>query len=145
MTPPDPRRTPAPSELCTRIVSERDATTATLRARRFAREIGFDVINEMAIATAVSELVTNVVRYGGADGGTATFSQITRLGRRGMQAVVQDRGPGIEDLDAAMRDHVSSRKSLGLGLPSIQRMMDEFVMVSEVGVGTTATIRQWLR
>jgi serine/threonine-protein kinase RsbT len=56
---------------------------------------------------------------------------------------VEDRGPGIEDLDSALKDHFSTHDSLGLGLPSVKRMMDEFMMVSNVGQGTRATIRKW--
>ena len=130
-------------DVTARVASVRDASVATLKARQFARALGFGATDEMAIGTAVSELVTNVVRYG--ESGNARFSVIERLGRCGMQAVIEDRGPGIADVEEAMKDHVTSGDSLGLGLPGIERMMDEFVLVSEVGVGTSATIRQWLK
>ena len=106
-----------------------------------ARSIGLNEKDEFQVGTAVSELATNVIRY--AETGEVRLQVVERKGSVGLEIVVEDRGPGIEDLDSALKNHFSTQDSLGLGLPSVKRMMDEFMMVSNVGQGTRATIRKW--
>jgi serine/threonine-protein kinase RsbT len=72
------------------------------------------------------------------------MTRIIAGSRMGMEVIVRDRGPGIEDIQKAMADHYSSGGTLGLGLPGVKRMMDEFELTSEPGKGTTVTIRKWL-
>lgn len=120
-----------------------DIAIAVMTARSMAREIGLDEKDEFQVGTAVSELTTNVVRY--AEKGKVRLEVIERKGCSGLEIMVEDRGPGIPDLDSAMKDQFSTQDSLGLGLPSVKRMMDEFTIVSNVGQGTRATIRKWAR
>jgi len=74
-----------------------------------------------------------------------TLAPLVEGGRRGILVVAQDTGPGIPDVEQAMRDGFSTGKSLGLGLPGARRLMDEFEISSQVGVGTTVTMRKWVR
>jgi serine/threonine-protein kinase RsbT len=118
-----------------------DIAIAVMTARSMAREIGLNEKDEFQVGTAVSELATNVLRY--AEKGEVRLQVIERKGSNGIEIIVEDRGPGIPDLDSALKDQFSTHNSLGLGLPSVKRMMDEFIMVSDVGKGTRATIRKW--
>ena len=95
------------------------------------------------IATAVSEIARNIVTY--ATQGEVTLSEVSAGSRRGVQVLARDEGPGIADIELAMRDGYSTGKSLGLGLPGARRLMDEFEIVSVVGKGTTITMRKWKR
>ena len=92
------------------------------------------------IATAVSEIARNVVRF--ADAGEIIIEQLEDP-RRGIRVVCRDTGPGIEDVDKALRDGHSTYDGLGLGLPGARRLMDEFAIVSERGRGTTVTMTKW--
>jgi serine/threonine-protein kinase RsbT len=120
-----------------------DVAIAVMTARKMAREAGFIERDEFQVGTAVSELGTNVVRY--AKKGEARLQFVKRKNVVGLEIVVEDKGPGIVDIDCALKDHFSTQDSLGLGLPSVKRMMDEFTLVSNVGRGTRATIRKWLK
>jgi serine/threonine-protein kinase RsbT len=120
-----------------------DISVAVMIARSMAREIGLNKKDEFQVGTAVSELATNVVRY--AEKGEVRLQVVERKGNSGLEIIVEDKGPGIPDLDSVLKDHFSTHESLGLGLPSVKRMMDEFTMVSNVGQGTRATIRKWTR
>jgi serine/threonine-protein kinase RsbT len=93
------------------------------------------------VATAVSELARNILVYAG--GGTIDLSLIDQNSHRGVLVVAQDEGPGIADIELAMQDGYSTSNGLGLGLPGSDRLMDEFDLVSEVGVGTTVTAKKW--
>ena len=94
------------------------------------------------IATAVSELVRNILKYAG--NGEIWLRRIKEPSRRGIEIEALDRGPGIADCEAAMLDHVSSGGTLGLGLPGVRRMMDEFSLESTPGEGTRVTARKWI-
>ena len=104
--------------------------------------IGFDEVVSQMIATAVSELAHNIVKYAG--GGEIRMDRIDSGSQAGIEVVARDRGPGIENIEKAMTDHYSSGNTLGLGLPGVKRMMDEFELDTEPGRGTTVTIRKWL-
>jgi len=123
------------------LQSAGDVAIAVMTARKIARELGFLEREEFQVGTAVSELGTNVVRY--AIKGEARFQPLQRKGEVGLEIVIEDMGPGISDMDNALKDHFSTHDSLGLGLPSVKRMMDDFILVSNVGQGTRATIRKW--
>ncbi|HEY6077615.1 MAG TPA: ATP-binding protein [Polyangiaceae bacterium] len=120
-----------------KIESAADAAMASVVARKFAQLAGLSAPSCAAFATAVSELVTNVVRYAGR--GWVTL-RVLEGDRAGVEAVVQDRGPGIADLSQAMREHVSTGGSLGLGLPGTKRLVDDFEIRSEKGGGTWVRI-----
>ena len=123
------------------ICTTGDIAMAVMTARSMARGIGLNEKDEFQVGTAVSELATNVVRY--ASKGEVQLSVVKRKSGVGIEIIVEDRGPGIADLNNALKDHFSTQDSLGLGLPSVKRMMDDFIMVSNVGQGTRATIRKW--
>jgi len=108
-------------------------------------EAGFKIVDEFTVATAASELATNILRYAGR--GTLEISLIRDpRGTVGIELFASDSGPGIGDLDDAMLDHRSTTKnSLGSGLPSVQRIMDEFIIESVLGRGTRVLARKWKR
>jgi serine/threonine-protein kinase RsbT len=123
------------------IGREADLTRLLLEARRVAEELGFGPVAASAVVTVVSELGRNILKYAGR--GHVLLRPLAAP-RAGIEIVVQDRGPGIEDLDAALRDHVSTSGTLGLGLPGVRRLVDEFAIETTAGEGTTVTVRKWL-
>jgi len=123
------------------IHREPDVATAVMAVREFAKQAGLGVPALSALATAVSELATNIIKY--AERGQATFRSLQRGYRRGVEVIVEDRGPGIEDLQTAMKDHVSTGGSLGLGLPGSKRLVDEFEISSVPGRGTRIRLVKW--
>ena len=125
------------------VRSDLDIVTARVEGRELAKEIGFGVIDQARIATAISELTRNIVQY--ADHGQAAIRPVESAGRAGIEVVCEDQGPGIPDIELALRDGYSTSKSLGMGMSGAKRLMDEFEIQSEIGVGTTVTVRKWLR
>lgn len=125
------------------IQREEDIIIARQQGREMARTLGFGAVDQSRIATAISELTRNIVRY--ANHGVTYLRPVERLGRRGIEIVCQDEGPGIPDVDHALTEGVSGGRGLGIGLPGTRRLMDEMDIQSSVGVGTTVTIRKWLR
>ena len=110
-----------------------------VRAR--AVELGFSLVDQTKIVTAASELARNTVTYGG--GGTVTIDAVTLGGRRGLRLSFLDEGPGIKDLEQAMKDGFTTGTGLGLGLSGAKRLSNEFDIVSTVGHGTRVTITRW--
>ncbi len=115
---------------------------SVMEARKAAMAIGFDETICQMIATAVSELANNIIKYAGR--GEVLMDRIVAGSRTGMEIIARDKGPGIEDIQKAMEDHYSTGGTLGLGLPGVKRMMDEFELTSQPGKKTTVTIRKWL-
>jgi anti-sigma regulatory factor (Ser/Thr protein kinase) len=115
--------------------------TARQAARNVAAAAGFPGTELTVLATAVSEIARNIVRFAGA--GQIMVEQIEDTNRQGVRVVARDAGPGIVDLDQAMRDGYSTYKGLGLGLPGAKRLMDEFEVVTKPGRGTTVTMTKW--
>ena len=111
--------------------------------RELAGQLGFSTTEQTLIATAISEVARNIVVYAG-EGDIVTRAE-QEAGRVGIQVVASDQGPGIENKELAMRDGYSTKNSLGLGLPGARRLMDELVLESEVGHGTTVTMKKWRR
>jgi serine/threonine-protein kinase RsbT len=130
-------------ETCVPIDRDGDIIAARQKARELATHVGFSGSDLTLIATAISEVARNIVVY--ADHGEIVLSAAQRGGQRGILVIARDEGPGIPDVERAMRDGFSTGKSLGLGLPGARRLMDEFEIVSEVGKGTTITMRKWTR
>lgn len=124
-----------------RIRSHADIHTAVHAVLELAKRIGMSTGSSAAIATAVSELVTNVVKY--ADSGRMTFHVKKRRAQPGIEVLVEDCGPGIGDIDQAMSDNVSTGGSLGLGLPGAQRLVDEFEVTSKPSEGTRVRVVKW--
>ena len=115
--------------------------TARQIGRRLAEAAGFSSTDSTLIATAISEVSRNMVTYGG--GGTLRVRLVTEARRIGLEIVASDHGPGIADIDRAMRDGFSTGNGMGLGLPGARRLVDDFAIVAPVGVGTTVTLRKW--
>jgi serine/threonine-protein kinase RsbT len=113
-----------------------------MTARCLAVEAGFDETNQVLIATAASELATNIVKY--AKEGEVILKIIQRDRQLGIEIIARDDGPGIRDIEQVMQDNFSTSKgSLGLGLPSVQRIMDEFKIESQPGQGTIVSTLKW--
>jgi anti-sigma regulatory factor (Ser/Thr protein kinase)/serine/threonine protein phosphatase PrpC len=129
------------SMLRLRINSDSDVTRALIAASRFADEIGFSRTDCQGISTAVSELARNILKY--ASDGEILIERVGNDPRPGVQITARDRGPGIKDIEAAMSDHFSSSGTLGLGLPGVKRLMDEFEIDSSPGTGTRVIVRKW--
>ena len=123
------------------IASEEGIIVARQKVRELASNMGFRIVDQTRIATAVSELARNIQRFAGK--GVVTIFSI-QGDRKGIKIVCEDDGPGIADIEMAMTDGYSTTKSLGLGLPGAKRLMDEFQIESEVGKGTKVTITKWL-
>lgn len=123
------------------IAADLDATLASMQARRCALALGFGTNTVALLATAVSELGTNIIKYAGR--GEIAIEPIERDGKRGLQVRAIDNGPGIADIDAAMQDHHSTGGTLGLGLSGVKRMMDEFEIRSQPQRGTSVVVIKW--
>jgi serine/threonine-protein kinase RsbT len=123
------------------ITSDQDIVAARQSGRALAGELGFSATDSTLIATAISELARNIVCY--ARKGEITVKTIHGPSRQGILVIASDDGPGIPDVLQAMRDGFSTSGSLGLGLPGVRRLMDEFQIASQPGRGTTVTVKKW--
>ncbi|HET7757017.1 MAG TPA: ATP-binding protein [Steroidobacteraceae bacterium] len=129
-------------ELQIPVSSDRDVVTARQQGRGAALKAGFSLSEATLIATAISELARNIVSY--AHHGTVTLRPVhSHNGAAGLTIIAADSGPGILDLAQALRDGYSSSGGLGLGLPGVRRLMDEFDIASRAGGGTTVTVTKW--
>lgn len=126
-----------------RIAVDADIVTARQKARELASTLGFPGVDLTVIATAVSEMTRNIVRFAGEGQVEIELVNGEAPGRRGVQVIVRDAGPGIPDIEAAMRDGYSTYHGLGLGLPGARRLMDDFELVTADGRGTTITMTKW--
>ena len=125
------------------IEREADIVIARQAGRMLAAELGFSSTDQTLIATAISEVARNIVVY--AQRGEVVLARVEEAGKIGIEVLARDKGPGIENLELAMRDGFSTKQSLGLGLPGARRLMDEFHLASELGIGTTVTMKKWKR
>jgi len=130
-------------DITVRIRSDHDIVTARQHGRALALRLGFTPTDAILVATAISELTRNVLQYAGS--GDLRIQRLERNGRTGIAVVVRDQGPGIADVGEAMQNGFSTSGSLGLGLPGVKRLMDEFEIESEVRRGTTVRISKWKR
>jgi RNA polymerase sigma factor (sigma-70 family) len=124
------------------IRADADIVVARQRVRELAAKLGFSGTDLTVIATAVSEVARNIVRF--ADVGDVAV-ELLEEPRPGLRIVCRDTGPGIADVDRALTDGFSTYHGLGLGLPGARRLMDEFAVLSELGRGTTVTMTKWRR
>lgn len=129
---------------CLRIAVAGDADIVSARgaARELATRLAFGPTDLTVIATAVSEVCRNIVRFAGSG---QVWLELLETHRRGIQIVARDGGPGIPDVEQALGDGFSTYGGLGLGLPGVRRLMDEFAIASEPGHGTTVTMTKWER
>ncbi len=123
------------------INSDQDIVSARQRGRAMANELGFSSGDATLIATAISELARNIVAY--ARRGRITLNVINGMNRQGISVTASDDGPGIPDIPQALRDGFSTSGSLGLGLPGVRRLVDEFEITSQPGRGTTVVVKKW--
>jgi serine/threonine-protein kinase RsbT len=123
------------------INSDQDIVVARQKGRAMANELGFSPGDATLIATAISELARNIVSY--ARKGEITLKMVNGLNRQGIAVTAIDEGPGIPDIRQALRDGFSTSGSLGLGLPGVRRLMDEFEIDSQPGQGTTVAVKKW--
>ncbi|GGF26509.1 serine/threonine protein kinase [Aliidongia dinghuensis] len=134
---------PAPDAFVVRVAEDVDVVVARQKGREMAQQLGLAGTDLTLIATAISEIARNIVNYAGR--GEIRFAPTKAGGRTGIEIVATDEGPGIADIELAMRDGYSTGKSLGLGLPGARRLMDEFAIQSTVGSGTTVTMTKWIK
>jgi serine/threonine-protein kinase RsbT len=126
-----------------RVDREADVVAARQRGRELAAEAGISGSDLTVVATAISEIARNIISY--AERGEIVLNIAQRGRRRGLIIIASDQGPGIADIEMAMRDGFSTGRSLGLGLPGARRLMDDFEIVSELGEGVTVTMAKWAR
>ena len=123
------------------INSDADIVVARQKGRELAVHLGFSPTDSTLIATAISELARNIVLY--AKHGEIIVGAVQNASRHGIAVVARDKGPGIPNIEQAMQGGYSTSRSLGLGLPGVKRLMDQFEIVSTLGEGTTVTVRKW--
>ena len=123
------------------LASDGDVVAVRQRVRALAVEFGFSLVDQTKIVTAASELARNTVVHGG--GGTAEIEVLVEGARRGIRLTFRDHGPGIPDLQAAMRDGFTTGGGLGLGLGGAKRLCNEFDIQSTPGDGTVVRIARW--
>ncbi len=130
------------NERCITLCDHSDKEQVIMTARHLAAAAGFDETNQFLIATAASELATNIVKY--AKKGEVILKIVKRDRQFGIQIIARDDGPGIRHIKQVMQDNFSTSKdSLGLGLPSVKRIMDEFKIESQAGHGTIVSTLKW--
>src|ERR1700761_1898561 len=124
------------------IKREQDVILFRNRVKEFAQKIKMGLVNQTKLITAASELVRNMLKY--AEGGDITIEVVSKGRENGIRLVFRDQGPGISDVQLAMKDGYSTGKSLGLGLPGARRLVNDFNISSELNKGTVVTIIKWV-
>jgi len=123
------------------VRTSNDIVRVRQRMREWAVEAGFSLVDQTKIVTAASELARNTLEHGG--GGTARVELLADGGRRGLRLTCEDHGPGIADLQLAIKDGYTSRDGLGLGLGGARRLVNDFAIDSRPGEGTRVTVTRW--
>jgi serine/threonine-protein kinase RsbT len=123
------------------VRSPEDVVRVRQVVRAFAVDIGFSLVDQTKIVTAASELARNTLTHGG--GGTVRLEAVESGGRRGLKLVFEDKGPGIADLQLALKDGYTTSGGFGLGLGGARRLSNEFAVESTLGEGTRVTIVRW--
>ena len=125
----------------TPLRTEADIVVARQLVRKLAQQVGLSLVDQTKIVTATSELARNCFIYGG--GGVMQYELLNAGARKGLKLSFVDQGPGIPDLDLAMKDGWTSGSGMGLGLSGARRLVNEFEIDSKVGIGTRVTIARW--
>jgi serine/threonine-protein kinase RsbT len=123
------------------VRSSHDIVVVRQVVRTWAIEVGFNLVEQTKIVTAASELARNTIDHGG--GGTARLQALRDGGRAGLRLTFEDKGPGIADLELALKDGYTTGGGLGLGLSGARRLCNEFELDSRPGEGTRVTITRW--
>ena len=129
-------------EVRTVIMSDADIVIARQQGRVLAEHIGFSGSDLTIIATAISEVARNIIKF--AKRGEIIVQSHERTPHRGIIVIARDQGPGIPDIGLAMEDGFTTGKGLGMGLPGCRRLMDEFEIESSPGAGTVVTMKKWV-
>ena len=128
-----------------RVVQPIRSSQDVVRVRQIARERaiaqGFSLVDQTKLVTAASELARNTLEYGG--GGEVTVELLNNSGRPGVRLTFIDTGPGIADIDLALKDGFTTGNGLGLGLSGARRLSNEFSIESKLGEGTRVAITRW--
>jgi serine/threonine-protein kinase RsbT len=132
-----------PRDILVSIGSDVDIVLARQQGRTMAGAVGFGATDATLIATAISELARNIVMY--AQKGEVMIRSVETAHSKGILIVARDNGPGIRSIQDVLRDGYSTSGGLGLGLPGVKRLMDEFAIESELRRGTTVTVKKWLK
>lgn len=122
------------------VLSEPDVVGVRRRVREVSAKLGFSLVDQTKVVTAASELARNTVIYGG--GGSLQIEMLNGP-RTGLRLTFEDKGPGIPDIDLALRDGFTTGSGLGLGLGGAKRLVSEFEVKSSVGEGTTIIATRW--
>lgn len=123
------------------VRTEHDIVLARQLVRKLAQELSFSLVDQTKMVTAASELARNTVIYGG--GGTMKWECLLEGAKNGLRLTFQDEGPGIPNLELALMDGWTSGGGLGMGLSGAKRLVNDFDIESQVGVGTRITITRW--
>jgi serine/threonine-protein kinase RsbT len=123
------------------VRSPEDVVLIRQLVRAWAVDLRFSLVDQTKIVTAASELARNTVDYGG--GGTVRLVALNNGARRGLRLTFEDKGPGIADVERALKDGVTTGGGLGLGLGGAKRLSNEFKIESRPGEGTRVTIARW--
>jgi serine/threonine-protein kinase RsbT len=123
------------------VRAETDVVLVRQAVRTSAVQQGFTLVDQTKIVTAASEIARNTVIYG--RGGTVRIEAVTDGVRKGLRLIFQDQGPGIADIDLALRDGYTTGSGLGMGLGGARRLVNEFGIESKPGAGTTVTLTRW--
>ena len=123
------------------ISSSSDVVLARQKVRQWAAEMKFSLVDQTKLVTAASELARNTLDHG--KGGRMVMELIEDTGRQGLKLVFEDHGPGIPDIQAALRDGFTTGGGMGLGLGGSKRLVGDFEIVSKLGEGTRITAIRW--
>ncbi|WP_042352494.1 anti-sigma regulatory factor [Bacillus massiliigorillae] len=126
-----------------KIMNEWDIVAARQLGRNVAKELGFGIVDQARITTAISELARNIYLYAGQ--GMICIDKVQEHGEIGILIKASDEGPGILDIRKVMEDGYSTSGGLGAGLPGVKRLMDSFDIDSIPGKGTSISATKWLR
>ena len=123
------------------VRSSNDVVLARQKVRQWAAEMKFTLVDQTKLVTAASELARNTLDHG--KGGEMVIEMIEDLGRSGLKLTFEDKGPGIPDIEAALRDGFTTGSGMGLGLGGSRRLVNDFHIHSEVGKGTQVSVTRW--
>jgi serine/threonine-protein kinase RsbT len=123
------------------IASDNDVVRVRQRVRDWAVRLGFSLVDQTKLVTAASELARNTLVYG--LGGTLLVEEVVNNSRRGLRLTFEDHGPGIPDVELALKDGYTTGNGLGLGLSGARRLSHDFQITSKSGEGTRVTIGRW--
>ena len=129
------------AEITLSIKRDTDIVLACQKGRTLAALLGLSENDQVIVVIAVTEITRNILRY--ADQGKIVLRSVEQNENQGIEVVAQDQGPGIADIDLVLQDGYSTGGGLGLGLSGAKRLMDEFDITTEVGKGTTITMKKW--